>query len=272
MARTDLVVVVILVLVLGASIAYFEYVNLGSSTDNNSTNGSNSMMTIGSAQLLPKDQFDRLLSVSLKNNYKTSTSTIQLLSECSPDFSLCQTIGSQPSTFVLPTLGSYTENITFSTLSSVFGIPVHGQSYYFILEVAFGDGTRQDLHVVSVAGDFPIQPTYYSSIFDITDVVSANVQIFSGNLSGRMTIKLDLNPQFTSPVNANLRGGKSSEIGIIWNTLVSTPSGNSLSPNTITMSASFSTVNTGIASGKYYMVLITTQYYDNSYFWIRAST
>jgi hypothetical protein len=281
--------IVILVVIVAGALFYFNggtFPNLGSPGQGTTS----APIAVTSAQLKGQSQ----LLLGLQNNGQSSTKSIQVLSTCSPDYSECQSLNISPVTFVLPSGNSFNENLSIPQCSfapyapcTAFsaGAPVPGQTYYLKVSVSLDSGNPITLNVPATATGTTAMINIYSApiqndYLTLTNLNSASLQLF-GNLSGRMSVTFTTDRALASGITASLLNKTSFTYGIgIRNTLVSASTGTSCGfncPNiiqsgasTVTLSTTFSSVTTGVATGTYYLISINFQNYGSYYFWIKA--
>jgi hypothetical protein len=282
MPRSAVVIGLLLVLVIAVG-AFYYYA--GFSMHGQSTHDTTPTL-IKSAYL----EGSGILAIDVVNNGQNSTRTMQVISVCSPDFSDCQSEDTSPVVFVLPSGSEYVENLMVpqlgfpSNISPGWGEPIHGQSYFFKVEVTFDSGNLSDFDVSAEAtGSFPLTntgsaATPYATI-TVTSVNSSSVKLYSDQ-TGQMNFTLNFDHQ-PATVTAELLNQTSLYEGVfpVRNVLVSaSEKTNYISTRPmfyngetqIVLSSSFSTVTTGISKGTYYMVNIQISGYGNYFFWVQA--
>lgn len=289
------IVVVVLAILVGGALYYFyggPLPNIGSQ----GTSNSSSPLTIKSAQLGNNSQ----LTVDLQNNGQISTKTIRVTQTCAPDYSECQSLGLQPTTFVLPAGNEFAESLTIPQCSFApnlgcgafsSGLPIQGQTYYFELQVVLANGKTVNLPVAAVAsGSFALSSAFSSQMYPdqiVVSGVSSSFGLFE-NLSGRLEIALTVDRSSTLTVaiecgvnvsiSADLLNKTSYTEGIpVRNTLISTsqPLGFlcTMSDNQhVVLTKSFSTVTTGITKGQYYLVGLGITDYGTFFFWVLSGS
>jgi hypothetical protein len=284
MARATVAVgVIVIVVVLVAGIYYYDVGGIQGfvSPTTGASPTSSSSIAVKLAQIQPVGQLqlnprDFSFIASIQNNGQSQTRSIQVISSCSPDWAYCSDLGSVASTFVLPPGSSYQLNTTIacgleSYLPPCNGLPVSGQVYNFKVGVAFQDGTTQDLNVATIAaGKFAmLNPSSSISNPDTVaiTVISSSIDILP-NLSGSMAVQLSVDRSNPPTITVNLLNRTNFNVGLpTQNVLASaTYQGSNcglqgcpiiIGPLSLNLTASFSTVTTGISAGTYYMMEIS---------------
>ncbi len=292
--KVGLIVAVLAIMLVGSVIGIEFKPNL----INNSTSGSTpvvSQPSVASSVVAKSANLDSNghLIVDILNNIGSSTESIQVVATCAPDYSQCQTLSTSPVTFVLPSGKEYVANLTLpyfcfvSFVTCSLAKPVIGQSYYFKVSVALNNGHSDNLNVAALAnGTYPFSNTNtpLQDIFTLTKLNSASILIFQ-NLTATMSVSFTLNHTgvYTGVSNnfaTNLLNTTSFSFGLGQrNTLATASTCTSTCPNVVeqpnfvqNLSATFSTVTTGVITGQYYVISIVISNYGSYFFWVSATS
>ena len=280
MTRVVLGLVVVLVILVGGALLYFNALPTLSMPTSSNTSPS---LVVRNAQLGNDGQ----LIMGFQNNGQVSTRTIQALEACSPDYSECQIVYAGTVTFVLPAGSKYIESLTIPPCGFApnlqlciprgvgTGGPVPGQTYLFKVRLTLDNGNPIVLPFQAMTtGTYPsINPCSSLSQNDtitVTGVQSASLVVF-GNLSGTMAVAFTTDRIPPSTVTMSLfNASVSASTGTASSCFNS--AGYSAGGYSETLATKFSTVTTGITIGDYYLVDISIGNYGSYFFWVRAGS
>jgi hypothetical protein len=283
------IIVVLIAILVGGGLYYFSgsaLPNLGSSGP---TNAGTSSVVIKSAQL----RTGGVLALDVENNGASSTSTIEVADECSPDFSFCTPLNESPQTFVLPSGNEYVENFTLGqcgfapNFDPCWGAPIPGIDYYFKVHFTLASGDSASLQVAAPAvGTFALMNSASSlnnpDRISITELSSEGVELY-GNLTGTLSVVFTVDRASPPTITANLMDISSFVDGMPGSSpLVSaTQSGYACGlqcqviveqPTQVVLSSKFSTVSTGVTAGRYYFLSISLGNYGSYFLWVQAGS